>query len=543
MIRLITAFILFCYLSVNLNYGQQNLRCVTDRCDRRTDMPLFGFDILINDQTEQNQKNVSLASSFNGWLYAGYSYFDTLMNRDIYIVMQSKNNGLDWSEFLSGNIGVQNTRILKIDIAVGGNDTTNMKLFLCFIGQNIITGGTTLHVQRYNAYNGSPEEEILGVNEVRDMSIATDAIYQAGGSNPFSMALIYSQNNGPNDIYYCSSNNGGLSITYSVKLASLAPKFPESVAIAYGRSLSNPDGKYFVAWEEKDSETSPFGHFYTAHTQATISGPLTMPVLLGGLDTSLFNRIRHPAIACQQGYSDNDSSDLTEVIVYEKYNTVSQIIEISGSVNNRASSSNNFRSFTVNNSNNIRTRPDLGYNPYDSTFILTYYDSTELRLPYLTHEYNMVMADEWSVRSAGYNDAFGLIDPKPCIAMDWGTRSGANAWSGVREGGLRSAYFDAPFIYYTAVEKLTPKYDGRIRLWPNPARKFVDIDFWAPVGRKVTLSLTDIRGKVMCNKTINRYDPAFLPERIFLNGLSSGLYTVTIRHGSIGLASELLIIE
>jgi len=38
--------------------------------------PIFGKDIVINDQPGQNQQNLSVCSAFNGWLYAVYFYVE-----------------------------------------------------------------------------------------------------------------------------------------------------------------------------------------------------------------------------------------------------------------------------------------------------------------------------------------------------------------------------------------------------------------------------------------------------------------------------------
>ena len=36
--------------------------------------PLFGKDIVINDQPDQDQHKVALCYAFNGWLYAAVTY-------------------------------------------------------------------------------------------------------------------------------------------------------------------------------------------------------------------------------------------------------------------------------------------------------------------------------------------------------------------------------------------------------------------------------------------------------------------------------------
>src|ERR1035437_5068556 len=59
--------------------------------------PIFGFDTFINNQPQQNQRNIAICSAFNGWLYATYSFFDNSVNQDAVTILRSKDNGGTWS--------------------------------------------------------------------------------------------------------------------------------------------------------------------------------------------------------------------------------------------------------------------------------------------------------------------------------------------------------------------------------------------------------------------------------------------------------------
>ena len=42
---------------------------------------LFGFDTYINNQPNEDQKNIAICSAFNGWLYGVYSYYDDTVHK------------------------------------------------------------------------------------------------------------------------------------------------------------------------------------------------------------------------------------------------------------------------------------------------------------------------------------------------------------------------------------------------------------------------------------------------------------------------------
>jgi len=56
--------------------------------------PLFGKDIVVNDSSTQDQRNVVICSAFNGWLYCVYSH--QVNNLPYLTALISKDAGLTW---------------------------------------------------------------------------------------------------------------------------------------------------------------------------------------------------------------------------------------------------------------------------------------------------------------------------------------------------------------------------------------------------------------------------------------------------------------
>lgn len=66
-----------------------------------SDSPLFGKDIVINDQPAQNQQGVTICSAFGGWLYPAYSH-NNPDNMTSVTIMRSTDNGITWIQLFDG---------------------------------------------------------------------------------------------------------------------------------------------------------------------------------------------------------------------------------------------------------------------------------------------------------------------------------------------------------------------------------------------------------------------------------------------------------
>ena len=507
--------------------------------------PIFGFDTFINNQPLQNQRNIAICSAFNGWLYAADSYFDTSLRQAAVTFSLSKDNGVTWSVILDGTIGLITTAITRLSILACGNDTANLKLFVGFC---IFDSAASIHyaiVVRYNGNNGQFEDEILNdpSGNIRDLALASDDLYPAGGSNPFSLAVVYSKNDGADSIVFCASSNGGISFNKRYKIASSSHYF-DKVALAYGRSPSCSSGRYFAAWEEQENVNSVSGHIYTAHSEPDFNSPFTAPVLLDSLDATAANKASNPVIACQNNAADNDSSNLTEVVLFEKYIPSTQKFNVGSFYNKKATVSNNFRKFTIDPSTSNKIQPDISFNAFDSTFMVTYFDSTAQKLPYYIHDFNMTDPDAWVGLSAGYNDYNNLVAPHPQVVMDFEKRTGANAWIGIRGGGNGAAMFDSPFIYYTGVSEINSNSGSRlVGFYPNPCNSNTTIRFELQKAEKVNISICNLVGQSVGIISDQFYQSGKQDVKCNISNLSPGSYIIKFKAGDFLSAGKLTVIR
>jgi hypothetical protein len=507
--------------------------------------PMFGFDTFINNQPLQNQRNIVICSAFNGWLYAAYPYFDGIAQQDAVTLLRSKDDGVSWSKLFDLSTGMFHSRIIKMDILACGHDTANLKVFAGYCIYDSSTTNHGIYIVRYDR-NGVIENEFLHDYSayIRDFAMASDDLYPASNSNPFSFAVVYSKGTVYSDsIVFCSSSNGGVSFDKKYKIAS-SSHYLHKVALAYGRSPSCNSGRYFTAWEEQNSENSVSGHIYTAHSEPNFNSPFTSPLLLDNIDTSAANKASNPVIACQNNADENDSSNLTEVVLFEKYLPATHKFDIAGLYNKKATVSNNFQKFTIDASANNKLQPDICFNAFDSTFNVTYFDSSAQKLPYYIQTFNISDPNNWNVLSIGYNDDNNLVSPHPQVVMDFGKQRGANAWIGARAGGNGAAMFDSPFTYYTGVsEKNLDKNKLIVKIFPNPASEFAILEFELPRTEYIKIDLLSSMGQSLTKITYPSFNSGKHQVRVDLTKYVAGLYVININAGDSSFSGKICLIR
>jgi hypothetical protein len=435
--------------------------------------PAFGKDIIINYYPGQDQRNVTLCSAFNGWLYAAYSYYYPVGQFMAVNIYQSTDNGITWNsmnwEVLPPTFGPP----ITVSIAAGGNTLSTLKLFVAWTitDTTIYTYPGFGEIDRFNGVTGEWETMLTHFDNCWDISLATDGLYPATNSNPFSVGVLYSVFHVPglykDSVIFYSSGDGGMTFGNRQVLATTSKRFPK-VSLAYGRSHSDSTGRYFATWEEDQTYKSGIGDIYTSHSNPDFNSAFTNPVWVNSLDSSAINKSRRPVIACQSSGLDNDSSNLTELIMFEKQLSPNTY-DTRGFYNLKSTTSNQFDEFSITSLPNNKIQPDIAFNPFDSTFMLTYYDSVAHGLPFLINDVNLANPGAWNVQTQEYNDSPDIAAPFPIVALNPGEQAGATVWAKEGSGGNGVAMFDAPYSTYTEI-KNTKNENNTIIIYPNPAR-------------------------------------------------------------------------
>ena len=494
--------------------------------------PVFGKDIVIHNMPDRDQRNLAICSAFNGWLYAVYTYQIDLW--PYVTILRSIDHGLTWEVLLNDGFGSINDMTTGIDIMACGNSLSTFQIFLAqsFMDPTSYpshVGG--IFVGRYKGEPFTPEQLLLhyAIGWYKDVALLSDQACPADTSDPFNMAVVFSSQGIQDTVVMYSSSDGGLSFN-SRRVVGISDHEIEKVTAAYGRSASRPNGEYFVAWEEKDAINDLTGHIYTAHTTGGLNSPFSPKFCIDSLNPAFIHKVRDPVISAQASTFNNDSSDLTTVLLFENYSESSNSWNLRGYYNKRSSVSDCFNAFSIADSNGTKIQPDIGYNSFDSTFMVTYFDSTAGKLPFITNSVNLTDPDSWVILSSGYNDSDSILDPNPRVELDFGEQKGFNCWILEADSGKGVALFDATYSTYTNSEYPDGSSSSlSYGSYPNPCSDQCTIWFEIQDSQKILIRFYDLSGH-MLNTIADQFFPAGKHSITFSTSEGSqGSYFYSIR--------------
>ena len=524
-------FLMILFASIE-GYSQQNSGFSDGSPYNKKYSPIFGKDIVINDTAMGDQRNVTMCSAYNGWLYAAYweKTVGSSLTSMQFTIMKSENNGMNWNLLNKIQTGGPNEIITSFKMVATGNSLSNLKIFLGLVYYDSVYKIGTGIVPCYNGITGEIETEILNDQfvDIHDIDLATDFNFPASNSNPGSLAILYSKHKGTHDsLIFYSSADGGMTLNNHkvVSVVSQQYKFTKC-SLNYGKSLSYNAGQYFAAWELKKINSSNFDHIYTAHTVSTMNGIFTTPVCLDSADAMTNNNCRNPVICCQYGNYDNNSMNITEVILVEKYDSLNSH-KILGFYNRQSTVSDNFSNLTLTSLTHNEIEPSINFNPYDSTFMVTYYDSTDQRLPFILNSLDLTTPNSWQTLTSGYNDNSYLSHPHPSVILSYTNQQGVNTWINQRgfDDPSGRALFDSPSSTFTGINNenlFSP--NPSLNISPNPCSSKCKLDFNLMQSSIVKIRLFTILGKSLETITDNYYEGGKYFIWVDLSSYPSGTY-------------------
>jgi hypothetical protein len=509
--------------------------------------PLFGKDIVINDQPAQDQRTVSLCTASNGWNYSVTTYYDSIQHISNFDILRSTDGGMTWNIIYPGlGTGAGDVKLKVNDIVAIDQTSSDIKLFWAYKYSTNTSPWGGSFVLRFNGNTGDFEAILPPWNPyVSDIKIISDYFYSSVNSNPHSFGILYSLHATDRDsLIFLSSDDAGMTVTHKQVLAVVLTSHFRKISLNYGRSASYPEGRYFATWEVVDDMAQPAGHIYTSHSEPYFNSPFTTPICLDSLDSSSINKLRNPTIACQYSSTDNSEGNLSEIIICEKYVPDNNSFEIQGFYNKKAVGTNNFTPFSPASSSNYRIQPSVNFNPYNSTFMLTYFDSTELKLPFLTNDVNLTNPDLWDVTSSAYNDNPSLINPKPTVKINDAKQAGMNAWISEGPGNSGVALFDAAYSDWTGINEGTINATYRaIKIYPNPCHDMLNLVVELNDNESVKIEITNSMGKnelIFPSKTFSKGKHKIM---LSVSSLSEGPYFYKFITGAFSTSGKFIIIR
>jgi Secretion system C-terminal sorting domain len=480
-------------------------------------------DIIVDNQPTFDEQRVRLSVAFNGWLYAAFTTVDTINQTGGITIRMSRDNGQTWTTIEEYHI--QNTLYPTFDIVVTGTDTNNLILFNAGVNNNLSSGSYTLFIDRYNATNGSfigNNYSYYSTNKLYDVALASDYRFPAVNTSPYGVGLLYSAFGPVSDsIVYIGSLDAGSNWPVRHTVATTFA-YHRNVSLAYGRSASASNGRYFAAWEQRPSSFSQYGNIYTSRNQSTVDGPWINKINLDSISPTAIGFCNNPQIAVQFNTIDNDSAGPTAIVLVQRDYTTDR--DVIGFYNKRSHFTNNWYRLDVSNTGNNDLQPDITYDPGANNFLTTYYDSTNGKLPYVVNGMNILNPNTWILVSSQYNDnTANLRNAWPRVEINPVTVQAAHVWIAGTGNGI--AMFDAEYLVAGVNENTAAT---TMNLYPNPASSNFAITFDTHSAEPATINVYNIMGEIVFTQQITYSSHGAGNAQINTDEWANGMYTVSI---------------
>lgn len=504
--------------------------------------PQFANDVIIGNAPTIDQRNVKISVAFNGWVYAAYNTYDSSSTAGGITIRMSRDNGFTWTTIDS--YSVPGVRYPAHDIVVCGSDTNNLVLYLAGVNNNTSGGTYVMFVDRYNAttgnFIGSNFNQQNSTRPVYDVALASDYLYPAVGASPYSVGLLYSTYSSSYDsIVFLASVDGGTTWTVRQPVATTG-SYNRNVSLAYGRSVSASNGRYFGAWEQIGGTTARCGHIYTSRSSSTVNSAWIPKVNLDSVSATMINLCRNPEIAVQYNNSDNDSGSCTAVVFVDRdYNGDGSDYDQLGFYNKRSHYTNFWNRLDIVNSSENDMQGDVAYDTNGDQFLAVYYDSTNGKLPYITNSMNLLNPNTWTVANPQVNDmTTNLKGPYPRVAVKTINATADMAWNSEGANGRGVALFDAQSLA-SGITSLEPRGGNTQMVYPNPANDLVTLNYVAN-GNDVVINVYNESGELIDSRTPG--NPAGTQQEIFeTSSWVNGVYMIQVVNGAANQSSRVVV--
>jgi len=316
--------------------------------------------------------------------------------------------------------------------------------------------------------------------------------------------------------------------------------YARNVSLAYGRSAYYNRGRYFAAWEERDSQSSDLGQIFTAHSEPYFNSAFTTPIRLDNILGATENYARNPSISCQFNDTDNDLGNITEVVLFDRaYNGTLTDFDIVGCYNKEAATTDNWAIFGMNASSmSSDYQPRINFDPGYSNFLATYYNNTDQKLRYLVKYMDMADPYNWYIIIDQYNDGNNLLNPYPQVEINPVYLQVAHIWTAEgTSGGV--AMFDAEYSSVGIAEQTNSPV--RVSVSPNPATSLVTFRIEAADPGASSVHLYTLQGKEVLSLSDDHSAAGVKTMQAEVSSLPSGCYLYRIMSGSNSAGGRLIV--
>lgn len=380
---------------------------------------LFGTDVKVYDLPITNEHNPDVDVAFNGWAYDAYA-IDTG-----FVLRVSRDSGQTWStidEYSGDDAHIQH---VKLAVASVGTDTTSIRVFLMVLENDSVDFIGQIYINSYDGYADSFIAQNfyrwLPDNAYQNIDIACDYKYPSVASSPYSIAAAYTVDQVTDDdsVIYVVSTDGGETYGNQFTFDVSSVNHYRNVSIAYGRSFTAANGRYFLAWDEFSNNSDEDGRIFEAYTNTNILDAPTSRYRLDTVGALAGGLARRPCISVSANNTNNDSGSCTAIVAFERdINGDGSNIDVIAAYNKRAHFTNYWNKLNIDIDADIDQAPNVCFEPVNSNFYLTYFDSSNKRIAVIRNSFNLLVPTWGIITNNCADDSLVLTIPNPIVGID-----------------------------------------------------------------------------------------------------------------------------
>ncbi len=455
---------------LNVGYAQSN-------------KPTWAEDINIDPNSAKVFSDLRIAVAFNGDVYVSRLVADNATSKPSYCeIFQSTDEGETFTLFKVVSAG--STIMTTADICAAGETNTNFRLYVACASLDTITNKAIITAHAYKSNGDGNELSFSGENYTSvgstpsdgfvSMAWATDSRCPASLSSPYTISLAATKWSSPRDSMVVWWRTGNPSASFTRKAyAADASRYLRKISASMGNI--SMDGSILspllaIAYESQNQSGSNSNiqlKYIDGYNPTTIIDALEF-----GTETSKFYA---PSIALSQTYGKTGTGtgydDLRSILTYTSVGSSSSNIyfRISDIFYNGVT--------TFLNAQNIAATADeemnahVIFDPAYNNFLLTYYNQTTGKLPYIIKGIGSPANESFANISNNYRDATtkpASIEPR--VDMSISKSKAAFVWN---DNG--KSMFDAEYATNGSTGINDISIDNSIQIYPNPAQNILHI--------------------------------------------------------------------
>ncbi|HSN49890.1 MAG TPA: T9SS type A sorting domain-containing protein, partial [Bacteroidales bacterium] len=248
-------------------------------------------------------------------------------------------------------------------------------------------------------------------------------------------------------------------------------------------------------------------------------------------------------IATSFGDADNDQTDLTTMIIFDRWWAATGDFDQVAVSNKKSLSASDWQAYLIAGSVNNEIEPGLSYDPAYNNFLYTYFDSTAQQLPYLVNDFNV--SPSWNLLNTQYNDvAANLVHPHPQVIINPLAVSVGHTWIEEGAAGKGIAMFDAENSTYNGTGKNNhADWITLEAVSPNPASTTSTFTFSMTRPETISVKVSDLAGRQVLSPVSMKYDSGKSTLTIGVSTLNTGTYIYEFIAGDFRTSGKLCIVR